>query len=234
MVTRPLTSRQIGHAKILGLGPIIKPALEFKFPEYWDEVLKTINEHSKASWVFTSKNGVKALEALMKKGFQVNPQRTIYAVGGKTRKALRQLGLEAVIPHIQDGAHLAEKIIDEQEDEIIYFRGNLSRDEMTNKLIEAGISVVEKQVYETIIHPVEMPAEPVEAVLFYSPSAVEGFKRGAGFDRKLPPLFAIGETTAAALRAETDRPIQVVERPDTKVLLRLVSSYLKTETIERG
>lgn len=235
LVTRELSGQQIEYARILGLEPVIEPALEFKFPEYWDEVLKTITENNKASWVFTSSNGVKALEVLIKKGFQVNPQRTIYAVGSNTQRALQKLGLKAVIPNIQDGVHLADKITEEQEKEILYFHGNLSRDEMTNKLVNNGISVTEMEVYETIIHPVEMPATPVEAILFYSPSAVEGFKRGTGFHRELPPLFAIGETTAEALKKETKQKVFIANKPDTNVLLKAVAKYLfNPETIECG
>ena len=37
LVTRPLTAQQIEYARILGLEPVIEPALEFSFPEYWDE-----------------------------------------------------------------------------------------------------------------------------------------------------------------------------------------------------
>src|SRR5699024_11806726 len=76
LVTRTLSAQQIEYAKILGLEPIIEPALEFTFPEYWDQVLKAINEYPKSDWVFTSANGVKALEELMEAGLQVRPERS--------------------------------------------------------------------------------------------------------------------------------------------------------------
>lgn len=233
LVTRSLTGQHIEYARVLGLEPVIKPALKFEFPQYWDRVLKAITEHPKAAWVFTSANGVKALQKMMKKGLQVNPDRSVYAVGGSTQKALKKLGVEAQIPYIQDGAHLAEKIIDEGENQVHYFHGNLSRDEMTNKLREAEVAVVETEVYETVIQSVKMPNERVEGILFYSPSAVEGFKRGEGFDQALPQLFAIGNTTADALRAETNQPVEIATKPDTKVMLQMVSKYLiNTKTKE--
>ena len=98
LVTRALSAQQIEYARILGLEPIVDPALEFSFPEYWDRVLKAINEHPKSDWVFTSANGVKALEELMNAGLQVRPEVQIFAVGGKTREALQKLGLNAKIP----------------------------------------------------------------------------------------------------------------------------------------
>ncbi|MBN2731329.1 MAG: uroporphyrinogen-III synthase [Balneolaceae bacterium] len=235
LVTRPLDGQQREYARILGLNPIENPALEFKFPAYWDRVLAVINEHPKSDWVFTSTNGVKALEELMRSGLQVRPEVQIFAVGSKTQEALKELGLEAKIPFQQDGKHLAELVIEEGKiNSVIYFHGNLSRDEMTNVLVEEDIEVIEVEVYKTKINPIELPAEPVQAILFYSPSAVEGFKQGQGFDEELPVPFAIGPTTAEALKKETDQQVIVADRPDTKVMLQTVSTHLfrEEESIE--
>lgn len=236
LVTRPLSGQQLEYARILGLEPVIEPALEFEFPAYWDGVLKVINNHLKSDWIFTSTNGVKALEELIENGLQVRPEVKLFAVGSKTKEAIESLGLEASIPHIQDGSHLADLIIEEGKiDSVIHFHGNLSRDAMTDKLRKKGIDVVEVEVYKTIIKPVTLPVNPVGAILFYSPSAVEGFGKGQGFDGELPPLFAIGPTTAEALRQYTDQGVEVAETPDTKVLLKTVADYLfKENEIEHG
>ncbi|SMO70148.1 uroporphyrinogen-III synthase [Fodinibius sediminis] len=227
LVTRPLSAQQLEYARILGLEPIIEPALEFHFPHYWDEVLRVINEHPKSDWVFTSANGVKALKELMNSGLQVRPETQLFAVGAKTREALQDLGLDAKIPRKENGKHLAELIIKEGKiNSVIYFHGNLSRDEMTDRLGEEGIEVIELEVYETVINPVEVPGRPIAGILFYSPSAVEGFARGAGFEDDLPPLFAIGPTTAKALKEHTDQQVEIAGRPDTEVLLRLTADYL--------
>ncbi|MGD8426376.1 MAG: uroporphyrinogen-III synthase [Balneolaceae bacterium] len=237
LVTRPLTARQLEYARILGLEAIVEPALHFEFPKYWDEVLKVINQNTKSDWIFTSTNGVKALEELMNAGLQVRPEVQLFAVGSKTQKALKKLGLESKIPQIQDGRHLAELIIKEGKiNSVIYFHGNLSRDEMTSRLVEEGIEVVGLEVYKTVIKPVTMPGKPISGILFYSPSAVEGFKQGQGFSGELPMLFAIGPTTAEALRKETDHSVEVAIQPDTEVLLRTVADYIfkNAENTERS
>lgn len=227
VVTRPLTGQQIEYARILGLEPVIKPALEFEFPEYWDEVLKLINENPKADWVFTSTNGVKALREMMKSGLQVRPETQLFAVGSKTRDALQELGLDAKIPRLQDSQHLAELIVEEGKiNSVLYFHGSLSRDEMSNCLTDNNIEVIELEVYRTIINPVSLPGEPISAVLFYSPSAVEGFKQGEGFNGELPALFAIGPTTADAIHKETNQNVEIADRPDTEELLRTVSDFI--------
>lgn len=229
LVTRPLSGQQIEYARVMGLQPIIEPALEFIFPEYWDDVLKTINEHPQSEWVFTSTNGVKALEQLMRSGLQVRPNTKLFAVGSKTQEALQELGLEAKIPYTQDAKHLARLIADEGKVEsVLYFHGNLSRNELADGLKDEGVDVVELEVYKTIINEVYLPEEPISAVLFYSPSAVEGFAKGQGFEdaEELPVLYAIGPTTAQALEKASGRPVQVADEPATETLLRNVSNYL--------
>ncbi|MDR8392477.1 uroporphyrinogen-III synthase [Aliifodinibius sp. S!AR15-10] len=229
LVTRPLSGQQIEYARVMGLNPIIEPALEFEFPQYWDDVLRVINEHPKAEWVFTSANGVKALEQLMESGLQVRPETQLFAVGSKTREALQELGLESKVPVIQDALHLAELIADEGKVEsVIYFHGNLSRDELSNGLEKEGIAVTEIEVYKTIINEVYLPEEPISAILFYSPSAVEGFKKGAGFEdsERLPVLFAIGPTTGEALEQASGQAVEIADQPSTETLLRNVSHYL--------
>ena len=237
LVTRPLSAQQIEYARILGLEPIIEPALDFNFPDYWDSVLKTITEHPKSDWIFTSTNGVKALRELMDAGLQVRPEVQLFAVGSKTQQALQELGLDAKIPRTEDSEHLAELIIEEGKiNSVIYFHGNLSRGKMTEMLKEEDIEVIELEVYETIIKPVYLPQISLSGILFYSPSAVEGFKQGEGFDGELPTLFAIGPTTAKALKDETDQHIEIAKQPDTEVLLRTTSDYIfnKSENIEHG
>lgn len=227
LVTRPLSAQQLEYARILGLEPIIEPALTFNFPDYWDGVLKVINEHPKSDWIFTSTNGVKALEELMESGLQPRLETQLFAVGSKTQEALQELGLKSKIPRTQDSKHLAKCIIEEGKiNSVIYFHGNLSRDEMTDQLTKDGIEVIEMEVYETIINPVQMPNEPVSGILFYSPSAVEGFKQGKGFEDDLPPLFAIGPTTAKALKKQTRQPVKIAKQPDTEVLLRTTADYI--------
>jgi len=227
LVTRPLSAQQLEYARILGLEAIIEPALHFEFPEYWDEVLGVINEHPKSDWIFTSTNGVKALKEIMNAGLQMRPETQLFAVGSKTKEALKKLGLDAKIPKTQDSKHLAELIIEEGRiNSVIYFHGNLSRREMPARLRDEGVQVIELEVYKTVINQVYMPDKPIAGILFYSPSAVEGFKMGQGFSGELPPLFAIGPTTAKALREQTNQPVEIAKQPDTEVLLRTVSDYV--------
>lgn len=226
LVTRPLSDKQIAYAHTLGLEPIIESAIEIQFSNTDDETCQVINNHPQAAWVFTSTNGVEAIEKQLNSGLLISPPEKVFAVGNKTAEALERHGMDAKVPATQDGKHLAKLIIGEEVKSVLYFHGSLSRDEMTNILCDHEIIVIEQEVYQTHIQAVTMPAKPLGGILFYSPSAVEGFVRGIDFDCELPPLFAIGPTTAGALKEQTDRPVHIADQPDTKVLLQTVADYI--------
>jgi len=231
LVTRPLKGQQISYARRLGLDPLIKPALRFEFPEYWDKVLREITEHRKAGWVFTSRNAVKALKELLERGLQVLNNRKIYAVGRKTRDALRELGLDAEIPRTQDSGHLANYILEQGEvDSVIYFRGSRSRKTLAKILQEGGVEVDEVEVYRTELNEIDLPEKVIDAVLFYSPSAVEAYAKSGGFDDKErnPIIFAIGPTTAESLKPYTNGSVEVADEPSTEILLRNVADQLNS------
>lgn len=227
LITRQLSKKQREYGRELGLNLIEIPALEFEFPAHWNRAIKTINEHPKSSWVFTSKNSVKALKRMLNSGLEIHPEMPFFAVGGRTQKALQKLGFQAEIPITQDAKHLAELIIEQKTiDSVIYFHGSLSRYEMSEILVYNDIEVTEVEVYKTLIKPIESPIEPVDAILFCSPSAVKGFRQGQGFEQPLPPLFAIGSTTAAAIKRETNQTVKIANQPSVKGLLRTVLAEL--------
>lgn len=230
LVTRPLKGKQIAFARSMGINPIIRPTLKFEFPEYWDKILGSFNPHPKQGYVFTSTNAVKALEELRKNGLQFLDDQPMYAVGPKTQDALKELGIDASIPHQHDGSHLADHIIEEDKAQrVIYFRGNRSRSELRNKLEDAGIDVEELEVYRTELQTIDIPEHNFDGVLFYSPSAVEAFTKSGGFERDIPFYFAIGPTTAGALEehVEDEDRIIVSNQPKTLTLLQTVSMTLR-------
>lgn len=229
LITKELEGEQISYARMLGLDPIIEPALEFEFPEYWDHVLKVINEHRNAGWIVTSHNAVRALEQLMQAGLGVMDDRGIYAVGPKTKQALENIGLKADIPREANAEGLARHIIEEGEtDTAIYFCGNRSRQALKDALEEQGIDVHEIEVYQTELRRIDPPEKTIDGILFYSPSGVEAYEKSVGFGNgeDEAELFAIGPTTADRLRESVDRPVHIADHPGTEPLLRKVADVL--------
>src|SRR5699024_8227753 len=160
-------------------------------------------------------------------GMQVRPEVQIFAMGRKTRATHQKHGLDAKIPFTEDRKHLEELIIDEGEiNEILYVHGNIRRYEMPQILRDEGYEVIERWQYKSHIHSVEIPRKSISGIMFYSPSAVEGFRQGTGFKEELPSLFAIGPTTAKALKEYTKKKVVIASRPDTKTMLRMVSNHI--------
>jgi uroporphyrinogen-III synthase len=63
-------------------------------------------------------------------------------------------------------------------------------------------------------------------VIFFSPSAVESFFSMNTVTASLP-LFAIGQTTAAAIREHTNNPVVIAAEPDAALLIRQVIDHFE-------
>ncbi len=105
----------------------------------------------------------------------------------------------------------------------IHWCGNRRRDELGRELKEAGFEYVDLEVYQTELNAIPLPDEMPDAILFFSPSAVEAFRKSDGFKRPLPELFAIGNTTGEALSLESGQNVHIPAEPSTEALLELIA-----------
>jgi uroporphyrinogen-III synthase len=163
--------------------------------------------------VFTSVNAVEAVEGGSWK---------IFCIEGNTRrKAAERFGEAAIVATAGSAAELAETIIREGWVKTVsFFCGDLRREELPAKLKEAGLEVHEVMVYRTTLTPRKIGRE-YNGIAFFSPSAVESFFSV----NKIPAhtaLFAIGGTTAAAIRLYSDNPVTTSERPDAELLINQI------------
>ncbi|MEX2601833.1 MAG: uroporphyrinogen-III synthase [Balneolaceae bacterium] len=277
LITRKLSGSQLELARKLGLEPMIEPAIRFEFPDAERQIRKSLGKNPSAPWVFTSKNGVRALQSFLdyqnagrrdsekqagrsdsdsqsvsrpadalnggkelsaagSTGQTEEASRVIFAVGTKTGEALSKLGVEARTPERQDAVGLADQILqdlsgrDAESRTVIHWCGNLSRPTLQERLSEGGVELIRLEVYRTLLNRVEIPEDSVEGILFFSPSAVESFRKSGGFQKELPELFAIGNTTGELLSMEAGRHVHIPLQPDTEALLALAADVLK----ERG
>ncbi|MEX2585504.1 MAG: uroporphyrinogen-III synthase, partial [Balneolaceae bacterium] len=182
-------------------------------------------------WVFTSQNGVHGFSRSVRpEGYNATPEQ-VYAVGDSTAEAVREeTGCTPRVPDRQDAVWLARLMLDDlgsgEGVTVIHWCGNRRRPELEDLLREAKVLYVPVEVYLTELNRMSFPDREVEAVLFYSPSAVEAFRNSNGFSRKLPDLFAIGQTTAEQLSMESGGNVHVPARPSTESLLQLVAGVL--------
>lgn len=237
LVTRELTDEQIELAGNLGLNVSVEPAIEIKFRDNWLTVQSAIQQSEKPVFVFTSQNGAKAFLRFLKAGIEIPESPEIFAVGNKTAEILREAGFNAKVPEEQYGTELAKQILydidrtEKQKLTILHFCGDKRREELRDILTGDGLNVKDIVVYQTKLKPVSLPGEKTDAILFYSPSAVQSYRNSGGFESdSLPELFAIGNTTAEALSIASGKNVHVSPEPSTEILLKFTASILRDES----
>ena len=239
LVTRELSDEQIDFAQSLGLTIKAEPAISITFRNEWLSVQKAVEECEMILPVFTSRNGVEGFLRYKMAGVDFPDGVPVYAVGGKTAEALKEAGYDDAnvrTPRQQDGVGLAHLIIDDvlQNPElknatVLHFCGDRRRDELRHYLMESDIPVKDIVVYGTELNEMNLSNgfANFDAILFYSPSAVQAFRNSGGFTGDdLPELFAIGNTTAQELSIESGKHVHVSPEPDTEVFLKFVAQVL--------
>lgn len=166
-------------------------------------------------WIFTSRNAVKAVAQ-----YQLVFPKTVYAVGSKTAAALKVLSCEAKIPLVENAEALANYIIEENtsKDKMAFFCGNMRRNELPDKLKTAGIPLEEILVYSTSLLSKKIDATDYNAVLFFSPSAVDSFAKNNHFPAQIH-YIAIGPTTAKALEKYKIKHLHTAKKPNLKEMM---------------
>lgn len=171
--------------------------------------------------VFTSNNAVKAMPDKGGQGWK------IFCIG---KMAVRRFGEKAIAGIAASAKELAEKIIRSHERRDIYFFcSDRRRNELPDMLRREGFFVHELIVYRTIATPHRV-TRGYDGISFYSPSAVDSFFSVNTIAPEIP-LFAIGETTAEAIRHSCSNPVVVGQRqnPDKEELIRLMIEYFHYE-----
>jgi uroporphyrinogen-III synthase len=234
LITRELSDDQLRFAERIRLNVTIEPAIKIEFRNEWLSVKTLLDKKENVVFAFTSQNGVRGFERYQKAGIEF-PDVPVFAVGGKTADALSGIGFENIVtPDRQDGVGLAHIIVERflktpelKDATVLHFCGDRRRNELRHYLTELEITIKDIVVYKTELNEMNLPPEKFDAVLFYSPSAVQAYRNSGGFsNNKLPELFAIGNTTAEELSIESGKYVHVSPEPDTEVFLKFVGRVL--------
>ncbi|HVZ25994.1 MAG TPA: uroporphyrinogen-III synthase [Sediminibacterium sp.] len=173
--------------------------------------------------VFTSVQAVETVAAALD-DFQ--PDWRIYCMGQATQDKIRELFGETSIAGTGHTAlTLAHHLLENEPDavEAFFFCGDKRRPELPDFLRSNGVEVVELVVYQTLLTPVQLKKQ-YQAILFYSPSAVESF-----FAVNIVPaetmLFAIGSTTAKRIADLCRNRVIQAAIPGKQALLEAAIGY---------
>lgn len=175
-----------------------------------------------ATVVFTSMNAVEAVSQFVE---GKNPAWKIYCIGNTTRQLVEKYFGDGLLSGTAGSAsELADLIIEESEGEdVIFFCGDQRRDDLPAILRRNDIEVNEIIVYETFPVPHKISKEYF-GILFFSPSAVESFfsvNKIAG----QTILFAIGNTTADAIKKISNNKIIISDMPGKDNLVEMMIEY---------
>jgi uroporphyrinogen-III synthase len=144
--------------------------------------------------VFTSQHAVKAVLSS-----NINLMgKLIAALSGETQRSLNEAGLNVLVSGNQ-ASDLAQEILKFNISTVTFFCGNLHRDELPTLLLQHGVVVNKVIVYNTQLTPHKV-ATHFDAVLFFSPSAVNSFYQQNDLPKNAV-CFCIGQTTASALKS---------------------------------
>ncbi len=184
--------------------------------------------------IFTSQHAVEIVRDALS-GIAVN-QWKIACVGGATATIAREVfGADVVDLTASDAGGLAAAIVEEsirsrgtEPPERVFFSGDRRLDLLPDVLNLAGLSWRELTVYQTLHTPVKVNTK-YEAILFFSPSAVESFCS----INQVPPgvtIFAIGSTTAKAVSSRLSRNAIISKGHSAKEMLETVHEYFINQT----
>ncbi|MBC7904382.1 MAG: uroporphyrinogen-III synthase [Gemmatimonadaceae bacterium] len=171
--------------------------------------------------VFTSMNAVEAVATLVD-GEQ--PDWMVYCMGNTTKKlAEKYFGKDAVAATGEDASDLADSIIADDIGSVVFFCGDVRRNELPDKLEAEEIEVTEIVVYETIFTPHKIKI-PLNGLIFFSPTAVKSFF-SVNKVAENTIIFAIGKTTASEVSKFCKNKIIIAAAPAKDQLVEEAITY---------
>ena len=178
-------------------------------------------EKYKATVIFSSAHGVEAVAGCLLH----TPAWKIACISGQTQKTVEKyFESPDIIAAAPDAAQLAEALLNLAEEPVIFFCGSRRLDILPDHFKKAGIGLQEIEVYRTDLTPTQINSSNAKAVLFFSTSAVESFFTVNALPESTI-CFAIGNTTAAALKQKVNNEIQIADKPGKKEMIDLVIKY---------
>jgi len=201
-------ARRLGE---MGIEAVPVDTMSFSPPHDWSGVDASLKRLQDFDWlVFTSGTGVeffasRASELSIKVPWRGKP--ALAAVGEKTRDALLEAGATvAFVPSEFLGEKLAAELPSNRGKDVLLLRADIANPMMTKVLSRRGFRVEEHAIYRTTLSKEGSEADlrGADAVIFASPSAVEGFisridPKSLAKARELLAL-CIGPVTAQAAR----------------------------------
>ena len=246
VITRAVPQSAELVEKLLKTGAIAisLPLVCFAPPEDLAPLDKALARLDRFDWVlFTSANAVQAVESrsatLKQDRKQVGNPRRIAAVGPATRHAAENAGFPVdYVARTHLGVALANELSDRLRDQEVFLpRSNRANPDLPATLRNRGAKVTEVIAYRTL-PPTNLDHKRLnrmvhgeaDAVLFFSPTAVQNFGDLVGRDQLVAlqdrtAIAAVGPVTAAALRDAGVQQILVASDATADAVVHVLETH---------
>ncbi len=208
------------------------------FNEFNEESFgKYLNRKDSQARIFTSKNSVRSLEQFLEKNPTNFDRKKNFTVGIKATERLEQLGLKTSA-RAGNAISLAQIIARNDDVEAVdFFCGDKSLDDLPEYLASKGVSVHKEIVYRTELVQHQIDWQPIDGILFFSPTAVYSFFKKNKL-REDVPCFCIGATTSEAVHLRCNNPRIEADEPSIESVVQKAIEFftkkeLKTEIKEK-
>jgi uroporphyrinogen-III synthase len=180
----------------------------------------------KIAVVFTSAYAVKFVAGFLSQ----KPEWKIYCIRNETRIAVvNWFGSESIIKFASNAMFLSQHIIADGIKEAVFFCGDQRMDILPDNLKKHGVSLTECIVYDTRLTPKQLDHQP-DAILFFSPTAVSSFFSVNELSSETI-VFAMGTTTAKALKQNTNNPVIISPEADKAFVFNMALEYAGSHPI---
>jgi uroporphyrinogen-III synthase len=195
-----------------------------------DEILRLLPHGRKInSILFTSQHAVNAVTPLLLSGKICIPER-FYCVGQKTAEPLKNAGYKVLTPLISDMQGIKNLIQElSEEQNIIYFRGNLGKHISSKDFPLKNINFFETIVYKTILIKKNIDTNFYHGIVFQSPSAVKAFFDSPNTVNDEIILFTGGRTTANEIVKYSKNKLIISEKPEIEYLFLTINNFFKNK-----
>lgn len=202
-----------------GLQPVVLPCIEV-VPAPEEILREAAAQADHADWLLVT--SARAVLSVWPDGGM--PSTRVAAVGAATAAVVADAGGSVAVVGDGGAGSLVENLRGEVAGKTVLFPHAAGAGmDTVGALREMGAQVTPLPVYET--RAMRPGPDPVDAVVFGSPSAVEGWSKSRSFHELV--LGAIGPTTAAALTEMGHQADVVPVRPDYRALIALVAKFMR-------
>jgi uroporphyrinogen III methyltransferase/synthase len=246
VITRAATQSEALSKQLSALGaiPVILPLVAFAEPEDFSALDEAITQVDRFDWmVFTSAQAVRAIVARSER-LKIPLSRAvskamIAAVGPVSAESVTQAGLPVeYVANVHNGVALADELGERiRGRKVLLPRSDRANPDLPAALKRHGALVTEVVAYRTL-QPTDVDKQNLgrivtreaDAILFFSPSAVQHFAELAGVEQLCElqdrlAITAVGPVTAGALQEAGVEKAVVAADTTAAAVVRALEQY---------